>query len=259
MHRFNVLYIALIIALYSLSSCSTYKQHYMFRTGEEGETAKLKGAVTTIQKNYLIQPNDRLEMRVYTHNGEMLVDPEYELQQGQNNNRNNFQLRREFDVLQDSTIKLPLIGHINLSGLTIDEAEKLLEEKYKEFYVEPFVMLEYLNKRVIVLGAPGGMVIPLENENMNLIEVLALAGGIDESAKANNIRLIRGDLNEPEVYQIDLSSIYSMKSGMMQVKSGDIIYIEPKVRIFNESLRDFGLVIGAVANVLTLTLVFSKL
>lgn len=259
MRPIHACYILFITILLHLSSCSMYKQHYMFRVEEDEGSTQLKKAVATAEKNYLIKPNDKLELRVYTHRGEMLIDPEYELQAGQNNQRESSRIKREFDVLQDSTIKLPLVGHVNLSGLTIDEAEKFLEEKYADYYVDPFVVLEYLNKRVIVLGAPGGLVIPLENENMNLIEVLALAGGIDESGKSHNIRLIRGELNNPEVYQIDLSTIYSMQSGMMQVKPGDIIYVEPKIRIFNETLRDLGLVVGSIANVLTLFLVINRL
>ena len=35
------------------------------------------------------------------------------------------------------------------------------------------------NNRIILLGAQGGRIIPLENDNMNLLEVLALAGGVD--------------------------------------------------------------------------------
>ena len=89
---------------------------------------------------------------------------------------------------------------------------------------------------------------------MNLIEVLALAGGIDQEGKAHNIRLIRGDLYNPEVYKIDLSTITGMTQGMMDIKSGDIIYVEPRVRIFNESMRDLALVMATVVNAITLYL-----
>jgi len=252
--------IFIVLSLLYLSSCKVYRQHYMFEVEDEQSMALLKSTVQLAESNYMIRPNDRLELNVYTHKGEMLIDPEFELEgSNQNRGRENQRFRRDFAVLQDSTVKLPMVGHVMLTGMTIDEAETYLEEKYREYYVEPFVKLQFLNKRVIVLGAPGGQVIPLENENMNLIEVLALAGGVDENGKAQNVRLIRGELNNPEVYQIDLSTISGMQSGMTQIRSGDIIYVEPRVRIFNESLRDFGLFVGAIANIFTLLLVIENI
>jgi protein involved in polysaccharide export with SLBB domain len=133
----------------------------------------------------------------------------------------------QFLVLDDGSVNFPMIGQVKIGGMKLDDAEDYLEEKYNEFYKGSFVRLRYLNKRVIVLGAPGGQVIPLESENISVIEVVALAGGIDEGGKARNLRLIRGDLHTPQVFQIDLSTINGMKASMMDALPGDIIYVEP--------------------------------
>lgn len=223
----------------------------MFKIDEEHDLSYLSSDITVIEKNYIIQPNDLLELDVYTNKGERIIDPNYELQLQQNQNRRD-QKSQEFLVLDDGTVKFPMIGVVKLESMRINEAEDYLEKKYDEYYIDSYVRLNYLNKRVIVLGAPGGMVISLEDENTSVIEVLALAGGIDNGGKAHNLRLIRGDLHKPEVFVIDLSTIKGMRTSMMDAMPGDIIYIEPKVKVFSEGVRDFTTIFSIITSAITL-------
>ncbi len=230
----------------------------MFKIDEEHDLSYLSSDITVIEKNYIIQPNDLLELDVYTNKGERIIDPNYELQLQQNQNRSN-EKRQEFLVLDDGTVKFPMIGVVKIKGMRINEAEDYLEKKYDEYYIDSYVRLNYLNKRVIVLGAPGGMVIPLVDENTSVVEVLALAGGIDYGGKAHNLRLIRGDLHKPEVFVIDLSTIKGMRTSMMDAMPGDIIYIEPKVKVFSEGVRDFTTLFSIITSVITLYVLIETL
>ncbi len=222
----------------------------MFKIDEDQDLSYLSSEVIVAEKNYVIQPNDLLEIKVYTNKGEQIIDPNYELQQQAQNRRE--QERPKMLVLEDGTVKFPMIGVVSLGGMQINKAETYLEEKYSEFYKDAFVKLTYLNKRVIVLGAPGGKVIPLENENTSVVEVVALAGGIDINAKAHNLRLIRGDLHQPQVFLIDLSTVAGMRSSMMDALPGDIIYIEPTRKIVTEGAKDFMTIFAIVVNTITL-------
>jgi polysaccharide biosynthesis/export protein len=253
---YRLLSLALIAG--TLSACKGYKQHYMFKIEEGEDLSFLSAQVSVAEKNYRIQPYDWLEVRVYTNKGERLIDPNFELQTQGNVNRQ-MQDSPRFLVMEDGRVNLPMIGYIELQGLTLDEAKSALEQAYALYYKEPFVRIEYLNKRAVVLGATGGQVIPLANENTNLLEVLALAGGIDREGKAHNIRLIRGDLHQPEVFLIDLSTLSGMRTAMLDVRPGDIVYVEPVVRLFDESLRDITTILALVANIVTLILVINNL
>ena len=223
----------------------------MFKVDEEGDLSYLSSEITVAEKNYIIKPNDRLEVRVYTNKGEQIIDPNNELkiQQNQNNRQED---NKEFLVTEDGIVKLPMIGSVKLEGMKINEAEEYLEKKYDDFYKDSFIKIKYNNKRIVVLGSVGGQVLPLENENMSIIEVIALAGGIDETGKAQNIRLIRGDLHSPEVFLIDLSTVDGMKSSMMQALPDDILYIEPKVKLLTEATRDFMTVFSIFVNTVAL-------
>jgi len=223
----------------------------MFKIDEEQDLSYLSSDITVIEKNYTIQPNDLVELKVYTNKGEQIIDPnnELQIQQNQNQRQND---RPEFLVLEDGTVKLPMVGNVKLGGMKINEAQEYLEKKYNVFYKDAFIILRYINKRVIVLGAPGGQVIPLQDENISVIEIVALAGGIDREGKAGNIRLIRGDLHEPEVFMIDLSTIAGMRTSMMNAMPGDIIYIEPRVKVVTEGTKDFMALFSILVSTLTL-------
>lgn len=249
----------LVLVLFILVGCKAYKQDILFRLDENFTTGDLASAVNEATSNYLIRSDDWIQLEVFTNEGERLIDPNFELMEQQNNQMIQSRSRYQYLIQSDGTVKLPMVGKKNLTGLTVDEAEKILEEDYQKHYVEPFVKLTVINRRVIVLGANGGQVIPLENENTSLVEVLALYGGLNLGAKAQNIKLIRGDLSNPEVYQIDLSSVYGMKNSIIEVESQDIIYVEPWRRPWLESLRDVTPILGLSTSILTLIVVIQNL
>ncbi|MDF7813025.1 polysaccharide biosynthesis/export family protein [Hymenobacter sp. YC55] len=271
------LWVLCIPILLLLSACGTtrvYNQRTMFRLsdGKGLDTTRLRGVVNRVNRNYIIQPNDLLAVRVYTNNGERIIDPNGELQfgapagmlpTGTNGSRTlatgtgqpTQAGDSEFTVQTDGTVRLPLINRVSITGYTLLQADSLLKVRYEEFYKGVFVVTRVTNSRVVVLGSVGGRIIPLVNDNMNLIEVLAAAGGIDgnggggtslyrSGGKASNIRIIRGDLKNPQVEQIDLTTINGMRRANIQVEPNDIIYIEPVRRPFSDALTDASPVIS---------------
>lgn len=283
-----------------LSSCASsryYNQRLLFRlTDEKGnrlDTAKLRVAVNRTDRNYRIQPNDFLDVRVYTNKGERIIDPNGELQfgspagpspgltpRGSGSTGGRATVSRtggtssglELLVQADGTVDMPVIGRVQISRLSLRQADSTLQALYSPYYREPFVQTRVTNNRVIILGASGGQVLPLANDNMNLIEVLALAGGVDGGGgggsqgsgvyryggKTTNIRIIRGDLKNPQIEQIDLSTISGMRRANLQMEPNDIIYIEPVRRRLLEGLIDAGPVLSATGVLLgTISTVFS--
>lgn len=184
---------------------------------------------------YKIAPNDLLSFQIFSNDGFKLIDvttiteggttgfPGY-MQQGSG---------IKYNVEFDGTVKMPLLGHTMLKGLTVRQAEAFLEEKFASFYNKPFVLLEVTNRKVTIFpGSEGAArVVALKNENTTLLEGLAEAGGISNSGKAYKIKLIRGDLKDPLVYLVDLSTIEGMKQADMVLQANDIIYVEPSLRI----------------------------
>lgn len=243
------------------SSCSIYKQDIMLRAGDLAPSA-LQMEIAEAEKNYTIQVNDFIELEVYTNKGERIIDPDFELMKemrvGGGQALNN-RINPQYLIQANGRAKLPMIGEVALEGYTLNQADSLLAAEYSAYYKGSFVITRFVNKRVVVLGATGGQVIPLINENMNLLEVLALSGGIAGKGKAHNIRLIRGDLDNPQVQLIDLSTIEGMRQAALKVQPGDILYVEPIRRVLPETIRDITPVIGLVTNAVTLLIVIIQL
>jgi polysaccharide biosynthesis/export protein len=227
----------------------------MFKSTETASAEKLKKEALGTEKNFEIAKNDRLTIEVYSNGGERLIDTNPELSKVNPNTQSTDEAEPAYLVDLSGNIKLPLVNEIKLEGLTLKQAEDMLQKAYAKFFKDPFVQLTFVNKRVIVLGAMGGHVIPLENENTTLVEVLALAKGLDNNSMAQNMRLIRGD----KVYEVDFSTIEGFRNGNMLIQSGDVIYVEPVRRPFSEGLRDYAGIISILVSIATLITLVSSL
>lgn len=222
----------------------------MFKVPEQ---AAVKQQAEEAQRNYVIQPNDFLKLAVYTNNGERIIDPDLELYKDMPVQTGNLKPDPNYLVDVNGVAKFPMIGEIKVQGLTIRQAEELLQKEFTnaKFYKDVFVTLQYINKRVVLLGSPGGAVIPLVNENVTLVEVLALAKGIDINGKAQNIRVLRGE----EYFLVDFSTIDGYRKGNMIMQHGDIVYVEPVRRPVSEAVRDYGPLLSLAVSMSTLVIV----
>lgn len=136
---------------------------------------------------------------------------------------------QSYIVEPDSSINIPVLGRVKVAGLTIRQVEQLLEDKFGKIYVDPFVDVRVNNRRFMVfMGGNFAKVLPLTNERTTLMEGIALAGGILPLSKAKGIKLIRGNINNPQVFQIDLSTLDgATKGGGIILQANDIIYVAP--------------------------------
>ena len=255
-HLLSVIWGSILIGM--LTGCKAYKQDILFRLDEQFSEQDLSEPISQAERNYQLLPDDQIQIDIFTNDGERLIDPNFELSQDLSPQNMQFRDKYTYLVQTDGVVKLPIVGKIKLSDLTVDEAEQVLETAYNNYYKGSFVKLTVLNRRVIVLGANGGQVIPLQNENTSLIEVIALYGGLNLGAKATNIKVIRGELSQPQVFQVDLSTIDGMKSSVVMIESGDVIYIEPWRRPWLESIRDISPALGLATSILTLIVVIQN-
>jgi polysaccharide biosynthesis/export protein len=231
-----------------LTSCGAYKQNLMFRT-DEGKNMRTQAEL--VESNYTIARNDQLLLEVYTNKGETLVDPNRESFSQPAATTQSAAQPIQYLVDVNGKIKFPLIDELSIEGLTLRQAEAVLQKEYSKYYEEPYVVLKYANKRVVILGAPGGQVIPLANENVRLTEVLAMAKGIAMDAKAKNIRVLRGE----KVFIADFSTFEGYLRDNIVIKPGDIVYIEPVRRPFMEAVREYGSIVSIITSLGTLVII----
>jgi polysaccharide export outer membrane protein len=224
----------------------------MLKTEKDFQFSKFSDSL--ILENYKIAPNDELSLRVFANDGFKLID--ITTQANANVARNTIDEIVDYEGM----IKLPLIGRIKISGLTLRQAQAFLEKEYESQYIKPFIQLRIINKRVIVFPGTVGSarVVNLVNNNTTLFEAIAMAGGISTDGKAYRIKLIRRTSPEdkPEVFLIDLSTIEGIKAGNTTVLANDIIYIEPRPRFGQKVLQEITPYLSILTTSLTLFYLF---
>lgn len=225
----------------------------MFRTPKD---FKYDAYAKDTTQEYRIAPNDVISFRLYPNYGQQLINiSEDNLQRIQ-------QLNQGINYLVefDGNINLPLIGRVEIEGKTLREAEFFLESKYSALFNDPFILLNLINRRVTIFPGSGGdgVVITLTNNNVKLLEALALAGGIADDGRAKKIKLIRGDLSKPQVFLIDLSTIEGISKADIILQANDIIYVEPIGVTTRQVLSEISPILGLLTSILTLYFVIDR-
>jgi polysaccharide export outer membrane protein len=146
-------------------------------------------------------------------------------------------LLRDVRVSQEYTVTLPLIGTINLKGMTVREVGDLIQKLYdRDYLVDPQVsvmVLEYAARTVNVLGAvnkPGNVDFPLEQQ-LTLMDAIARAGGFSRVADRNKVRITRQVAEDKtETHVIDANEIIEGHAkDIWQLQKNDVIYVPERI------------------------------
>jgi polysaccharide export outer membrane protein len=139
---------------------------------------------------------------------------------------------RKVRVNTDGTVSLPLIGSINIGGMTLLGAQAAVETNLAKFLVSPQVSLfieEYGNKTVYVMGEvqkPGSYPIPTESR-MTLLEAISTASGFTPVAAQDRVRVLRYVNGASVSYTVNTKEItrQGQKEKDMVLEPNDIIYV----------------------------------
>ncbi|MEX2483473.1 MAG: polysaccharide biosynthesis/export family protein [Brumimicrobium sp.] len=253
----NLHFLSLITLMYMISSCSV-NSHIMFKTKDaEVITENIPIAPSD---SYKIAPDDKIKFSMYAENGKRIIDVVTGVVEGEPNARIGAGTEIEYLVRKDGTVELPIIGTIQIDGLSVIECQQKIARHYAKDYIAPFVQVEVTNRRVIVFPGTGGdaQVVPIENNNTTLMEALALAGGITERGKAKVIKVMRQEEDGRKVYQIDLSTLDGLKYADMIVQSNDYIYVEPTKQLTRELIREVIPIVSLVSSAILIISVLSN-
>jgi polysaccharide export outer membrane protein len=151
-------------------------------------------------KNYVLGPDDQITVRVL--DVEEVPDKPVQLD-------------------RQGNIKLPLIGRMQASGLSVEQLEDAVRERLKRYVNDPQVVIhiaEYRSQPVSVLGSVNSPGIQQVQGRKTLFEVLSMAGGLRPDA-GYNIKITRqidwGDIPLPTA-RLDPSGEFSIAE--VQVK-----------------------------------------
>lgn len=139
-------------------------------------------------------------------------------------------LSMEVTVAPDGAISYPLVGRIQVAGKTYEELVTTLRQAVAEYYVDAQVSVnitQVTNQKVIVIGEVREPMVLQVTNDLSLLEALTRTGGIHPDARTKNVLLIRGGIETPQLYTVDVDSIYGRGdfSQMVYLQRGDIVYV----------------------------------
>ncbi|RYE28601.1 MAG: hypothetical protein EOP42_16460, partial [Sphingobacteriaceae bacterium] len=141
----NNIYPILLLSLLFLSACSYKQQHALFKTNVAAAVPAYDQTIPSGTSAYKIGPDDLLQIRnLQNINYIVNEQPVATAAAAQ---------APAYQVEEDGTVALPVIGRIKVSGLTRYEATRKVEALYKEKLLkDPIIDLKIINLKVTVLG-----------------------------------------------------------------------------------------------------------
>jgi polysaccharide export outer membrane protein len=173
--------------------------------------------------SYTIRPGDVLKVTVWGHQ----------------------EFSGQFTVDEASRLQFPILGDIDVKDQTVEALRERVRAGLEQIFKQPFVTIEPLF-RMSVIGQVHNPGLYSVNPTLNVLEVVAMAGGPTESGNLNKIRLLR----DGQEMQLSLSKGSLQDIG---VRSGDQIVVPRR----SFSRDDVYLVLGVVQVALSVAILIT--
>jgi len=152
-------------------------------------------------------------------------------------------------------ITLPLVGKVYAKGSTLDALHERIDKKIGLYFKEFSTDVKLLNFTVSVLGdvkVPGTF--NIYRENMTVLDVIAMAKGLEIYADRKKVILIRNNDFKVEKQIIDLTNDEFIGTKYYYVKPGDVIYVN---QLRSKALKNnVGLISVVVSGLSLLALIY---
>jgi len=135
----------------------------------------------------------------------------------------------ELQIQRDGSINLPNLGKVHLSGLSLEEASKLIKAKIESAYigVDAFITLSNVRDiQILVTGNAEQPGVYTVNGNTSFLQAIAIAGGPSDFGSLREFVLKRNNetISKIDLYDVIIKGDISTNE---RLRSGDVIHISP--------------------------------
>ena len=224
-------FLLMIVCAVVLAGCTSYKNVPYLQNPEV--VNQFEGTLPLYDAK--IMPKDLLTITVNTTDPEAAAPFNLTVQNAMNvalNNRNTTTqpVLQQYLVSNEGTIDFPVLGRLQVGGLTKNEAENMIREKLMEYLKEtPIVTVRMANYKIAVMGevARPGM-FTVSNEKVNIFEALAMAGDLTIWGMRENVKLVREDANgKRSIVFLNLNDASIVNGPYYYLQQNDILYVSP--------------------------------
>lgn len=212
----------MLILLCGLSACTVPKRVIYFSDLPQ-DSLQIAQMVPTFEEP-VIQPDDILSITIQT------IDPSgtAAINQAPSIPVAGSQQISGFLVDKNGNISVPMLGTIEVAGLTTREARELIAKKAAVHYRDPNVQVRFANYRITVLGEVGRpATYTLPSEKVSILDAIGMAGDLTIFGKRENVLVIRDNGGEKEFARLNLNSTELFQSPYYYLRQNDVIYVEP--------------------------------
>lgn len=131
-------------------------------------------------------------------------------------------------VNADGYISFPVLGQVQVEGLTRDQLRQKMVLLVSEYVKDPIINVRFTNFRITVVGEvrnPSTFTVP--TERINIVEALGLAGDMTEFGKRDNVLLIREIGGKRTMVRLNLNDKETLNSPYFYLRQNDVVYVEP--------------------------------
>lgn len=164
-------------------------------------------------------------------------------------------------VDKSGNIEFPVLGKLQIGGLTRTEALQLLKDKISIYIKNPIINLRIMNFKISMQGEvniPGSY--SITSERVTLIEALSMAKDMTIYGKRDNILIIR-EVNGIKSYnRVDITKADFINSPFYYLAQNDVVYVEPNKTKVNASAvgPNTSVIISAVSILISLCVLIFK-
>lgn len=217
--------VILCVAFPLIFSCVSRKEMVYFQDIEQLRKSEIRRSGNNLE----IQPDDVLTIRVSAPEQEAAL-PFNLTKSIASQDRIMGEVELEtYLVSNEGTIEFPVIGTLEVQGLTNIELAQKIKEDIAEYVKDPIVNVRILNFQISVLGEvrnPGTFFI--EDDHISLSKALAMAGDLTIFGRRDNI-LVMGEEGEYKTYAyLDLTDANVVNSPHYYLRQNDVVYVEPR-------------------------------
>jgi polysaccharide export outer membrane protein len=142
----------------------------------------------------------------------------------------NADLTRVMQVLPDGMISFPLIGELKVAGVTVAQLKKSLQDKLTPFVPDPEISVEVQRVNSMIVYVIGRINRPGHFElvgNMNVLQALAMAGGLTPFAKRDEIKVLRKEKDKTVEYVFDYDAVTMDENHSQNIllRRGDVVVV----------------------------------
>ena len=228
MPKLNLL-IFLFAGLIALNSCR-FKKDITYLADMKNDS--LLKNLPAEASDYLLKSNDNVYVNIQSTNDEVtkLFNVNSTTQGGGSQAFTDPSGQAIYGNLIDKTgnITLPVLGKIEIAGLTQAEAQSKVQLKATEYLKEATVKLKMLNFKVTMLGeikSPG--VYYFYDNSLNVLDALGRAGGFTDMAVLNTVLVMRKTSAGTLSYRLNFKTKYLLSQPGYYLQPNDIVYVEP--------------------------------